>query len=401
MPSATGWALLLPWLLLLLTLPLMLLRRNRLSAVHVPAESDVAMPFVSVIVPARNEAVNISVCVASLLNSAYTPYEVIVVDDGSMDGTGDIVRILADHADGRVRLVDGEPLPDGWLGKPWACWQGAQHARGELLLFTDADTRHDEMLLGHAVAAHRLRGADLVSIMPRQLMLTFWERLILPHIFSILTLRYHNLDRVNHSRNPRDVIANGQFILVTRTAYDAVGGHAAVRAEVVEDQRLAQRIVESGRRVFLANGDDLMDTRMYRSLAGIIEGWSKNLALGSRHAAPKVLGPAVPWLIALFIVAVWVVPPVLLAASLFTFVPGDLRMWSLSATALSLAYWLPLLATMKVPPLYAAGYPLGAAVTALLFMRSAVRGTRVQWKGRAYNVGAGRVDRGVSEGRAP
>jgi chlorobactene glucosyltransferase len=404
LPGVAGWAMLLPWLLLVLTLPLMLLRRHRLSSIPPPAGPPDALPLVSVIVPARNEAVNISICVASLLNSTYPRYEIIVVDDGSMDGTGDIVRILADHADGRVRLVDGELLPDGWLGKPWACWQGYQHARGELLLFTDADTRHEESLMGHAVGAVHARGADLVSILPRQLMLTFWEWMILPHIFAILSMRYHDLARVNRTRKPRDVIANGQFIMISRDAYEAVGGHAALRGEVVEDQRLAQSVVAAGRRIFVAHGEDLMETRMYRSLRGIVEGWSKNLALGSRQAAPRWVAPAVPWLIALFLVCVWVVPPLLLAASLFTNVPPTAWRWALMATTLSLLYWLPMLAVMRVPPLYAAGFPVGAAITAWLFVRSALRGTRVIWKGRAYDVGSVAVRPGQpdsTKGHAP
>src|SRR5690606_41890327 len=132
--------------------------------------------------------------------------------------------ILADHSDGRVRLIEGEPLPAGWLGKPWACWQGYRHAKGDLLLFTDADTRHEDMLLGRAVGALEQRGADMVSVMPRQMMIGFWERLILPHIFGLISLRYMHLERVNRTRQPRDAIANGQFILIRRQAYDAVGG---------------------------------------------------------------------------------------------------------------------------------------------------------------------------------
>jgi chlorobactene glucosyltransferase len=120
--------------------PILLAKRVRISGFSAPATDDA--PLVSIIVPARNESVNISVCVASLLNSLYPKSEIVVVDDGSVDGTGDIVRILADHAGGRLRLVEGNPLPEGWLGKPWACWQGYRQAAGDLLLFTDADTRH-------------------------------------------------------------------------------------------------------------------------------------------------------------------------------------------------------------------------------------------------------------------
>jgi chlorobactene glucosyltransferase len=386
-----------PWLVLLLAVPVLLTRRTRISSFPPPSRGE--EPLVSVIVPARDESVNISVCVASLLNSEYPRLEIIVVDDGSIDGTGDIVRILVEHAAGKLRLVEGKRLPDGWLGKPWACWQGYGEARGELLLFTDADTRHDDTLLGHAVGALQQRGADLVSVMPRQLMGSFWERLILPHIFTVLSMRYHDLERVNRTTRPKDVIANGQFILVRRDAYEAVGGHEALRDEVVEDQQLAQRIVAAGRRIFIAHAHDLMDTRMYRSLGGIVEGWTKNLALGSRRAAPAWIAPAVPWLIVVFLAVTWVAPPVTLVLSLFTALHPAALAWSITATVLSLLFWLVVHVWMKVPPLFAMGYPVGAAITTALFVRSALRGERVEWKGRRYSNGAEVVTGGAAVDR--
>jgi chlorobactene glucosyltransferase len=223
-----------------------------------------------------------------------------------------------------------------------------------------------------------------VSVMPRQLMLSFWERTVLPHIFAVINLRYFDLERVSRTRNPRHVIANGQFILMRREAYEATGGHEAVRLDVVEDQRLAQRIVESGRTLFVAHAHDLMDTRMYRSLPGIVEGWSKNLAQASRQASPRWAAPFVPWLIVLTLLAAWVVPPVILVVTVFTAFGSSAWTWSLAACALSLLFWAVVLLRMHVPLQYAAGYPLGALVTALLFVRSAVRGDRLQWKGRRY-----------------
>ena len=387
MPNAAQLLLALPWIALVLITPVMLLRRPRLSS-FAPA-ADEELPLVSIIVPARNEATNISICLASLLNSLYPRFEILVVNDDSIDGTDDIVRILADHSDGRVRLVQGQPLPEGWLGKPWACWQGYREARGELLLFTDADTRHEDMLLSRAVAALRKRDAHMVSVMPRQLMIGFWERLILPHIFALITLRYLPLERVNRTRNPRNVIANGQFILIRRDAYEEIGGHEALRDEVVEDQRIAQRLVSAGRRIFIAHAESMMETRMYRSLRGIIEGWTKNLAIGSRRAAPAPIAPAVPWLAALFLTAFWVLPPVVLLMSLTTGFNGLVRGWSLAVTAISLLFWLVAHAIQRVPLLYAAAYPVGAGFAAWLFLRSALRGPRVAWKGREYRVSPG------------
>src|SRR5688572_13196682 len=323
----------LPWLLLVIALPFVMWVRGPRVRVCGPPRSEDA-PLVSIIVPARNEAENISTCVASLLNSVYPRREIIVVDDDSVDGTGDIVRVLEEHSNGGVRIVSGAPLPDGWLGKPWACWQGYQLARGELLLFTDADTRHDDALLGHAVGALHNREADLVSVLPRQLLVSFWERLIMPHIFALIMFRYPDLGRVNRARDARHVIANGQFLLIRRDAYEAIGGHEALRTEVVEDQAIAQRLIEKGLRLFVAHAEELMDTRMYRSLRGIIEGWSKNLATGMRRAAPDWLGAATPWIAAAILTLLWVVPPGMLIASFFTTVSPPLQAWSLLVTSL-------------------------------------------------------------------
>lgn len=376
---------LLPWVLLILALPfIMWVRGPRVRDFGPPVGGDA--PFVSIIVPARNEATNISMCVASLMNSVYPRREIIVVDDDSVDGTGDIVRILEEHSNGDLRIVNGEPLPPDWLGKPWACWQGYRQARGDLLLFTDADTRHDDTLLGHAVGALLLRNADMVSILPRQLMLSFWERLILPHIFVLIMTRYPDLNRVNRARRSRDVIANGQFMLIRRSVYEAIGGHEAVRGEVVDDQSIAQQLHRAGRRVFLAFGEDMMETRMYRSLGGIVEGWSKNLAAGARDAAPGFLRGAAPWLAAAVLLALWVVPPLFLPLSLFVSLAPQLLGWSFLVTALSVLYWVVLLVRMRVPPLYALGYPFAAIAVVGLLLRSALRGTRVEWKGRAYEI---------------
>ena len=387
MPDALQLLASLPWIAMLLIMPLMLLRRPRLSSFPPPAPGEA--PLVSIIVPARNEAVNISICLASLLNTVYPNYEIIVVDDDSTDGTGDIVRILADHADGKVQLVDGQPLPDGWLGKPWACWQGYRRARGDLLLFTDADTRHEERLLGHAVGALTSRRADMTSVMPRQLMIGLWERLILPHIFALISLRFINLERVNRTHRPRDVIANGQFMLIRREAYDAIGGHDALRADIVEDQRIAQRLVGAGRRILIAHAEDLMETRMYRSLRGIIEGWTKNLAVASRRASPAWAAPVVPWLIALFLIGMWVVPPAILLTVLMTPLGGWVQGWSVAVTAASLLFWVLAHAVQRVPLPYALTYPLGALAAAGLVVRSVVKGPRVAWKGREYRVEEG------------
>ncbi|HEX6435013.1 MAG TPA: glycosyltransferase family 2 protein, partial [Gemmatimonadales bacterium] len=172
-----------PWLLPFLTLPRLAGRRPNLS--DAPRQSGTLL---SVIIPARNEADTIAVVVGSILKSTYQPFELIVVDDRSTDGTASIVQGFS--SDQRVRLIRGEELPEGWYGKPWACWQGYRQARGELLLFTDADTRHEPELLERAVGALHVERADLVTVSPTQRCVTFWERVIMPQIWFLLALRY-------------------------------------------------------------------------------------------------------------------------------------------------------------------------------------------------------------------
>ncbi len=342
-------------------------------------------PLLSVIVPARNEARVIETVVRTVLASGYRDLELIVVDDRSTDATAAIVERLArDNA--RLRLVRGAELPAGWYGKPWACVQGARAAAGELLLFTDADTRHTPELIPRAVAALQPRRDGLVTVAPLQRCLTFWERVVMPQVWLLLGVRYHPL-AVNRARRPRDVIANGQFILTTRAAYEAAGTHEAVRHEVAEDLALAQAYHARGRRVFFVFGFDLMETRMYENLPHIIEGWSKNLYLGGRRSFPDepLLRALVPAALAgamLF----WLLPPALLLLSLTGVLSADMALPAVIATAVSALFWMVVCADMRIPPAYGLGYPAGAAVVLFIVARSTRRGARqVEWKGRVYD----------------
>jgi chlorobactene glucosyltransferase len=364
-----------PWLFPFLTLPRLSRRTPNLA--DAPAASG---RLVSVIIPARNEAAAITTVVRSVLSTSYTPFELLVVDDRSSDRTAAIVESLA--PDPRLRLVRGEDLPEGWYGKPWACFQGYRHARGELLLFTDADTRHQPALLGRAVGALEQENAALVTVMPTQRCETFWERLVMPQIWFLLSLRYHPRT-VNRARRASDVIANGQFILTTRTAYEVAGTHAAVRHEVAEDLALAQTYLEKGLKLHFAFAERLMETRMYQGLAHLIEGWSKNIYLGGRRSFPdeplrRALVPVMLVLAMLF----WLAPP---AALIVATVHPALAPAALIAGGLSALFWMLICHGMKIPVLYGLGYPLGVLMALYIILKSTWRGgRRVEWKGRVY-----------------
>ena len=347
-----------------------------------PNLSDVAPvsgTLVSIVIPARNEAANIETAVRSILSSAYHPFDLIVVDDRSTDETASIVERLA-ASDRRLRLVRGEPLPEGWYGKPWACLQGYRASQGGLVLFTDADTRHQPELLGRAVGAMGQTGAHLVTVAPHQLCESFWERLVMPQIWLLLGLRY-NPRAVNRARRGRDIIANGQFILTTREAYEAAGTHAAVRHEVAEDLALAQAYLRAGHSLHFAFADRLMETRMYRSLGELVEGWSKNIYLGGRASFPDepLLRALVPAMLAIAI-GFWLVPLVTLAASGGT---GGLGVAAAAATLVSALFWMAISYGMRIPLAYGLGYPIGAAMALFIVARSTWRGGRkVVWRGR-------------------
>jgi chlorobactene glucosyltransferase len=374
----------LPWLAPFADLVRLADRRPNLSDIA-PVEG----PLVSVVIPARNESETIEAVVRSILTSTYGVFELLVVDDRSTDDTAGIVeRLAAGHP--RVRLVPGDPLPDGWYGKPWACAQGARAGAGALLLFTDADTRHEPELLGRAVAAMGLERADLLTVAPHQQCATFWERLVMPQIWLLLALRYHPR-KVNRARRERDVIANGQFILTTREAYDAIGTHAAVRHEVAEDLALAQTYLRQGRRIHFAFAEGLMETRMYRSLAQLVEGWSKNIYLGGRRSFPQE--PARRALVPVMLLAAmafWLLPPLVLLAGGLAADAGALARPALVAAGLSALFWGVISYGMKIPVAYGLLYPLGALTAIYIVLRSTWRGERrVEWRGRVYGTTGG------------
>lgn len=344
-------------------------------------------PLVSVIVPARNEERSIGACLRSLVRSRYPAFEVIVVDDRSDDRTGAVARDVGSGNAERIVVLDGEPLPDGWIGKPWACRQGYREARGDLLLFTDADTVHGPDLLRRAVRTLDDDRAAAVTVAGRQELGSFWEKVVQPQIFALLAFRFPDLRAPVEPGRCDRAVANGQYLLFRREAYEAIEGHEGVRSEVVEDLRLAQRLCDGGRRLSVRLAQDELSTRMYRSLGEMIEGWSKNLALGSAQTLPPVLRAVAPPATLCAGVGLWVAPPLLLLASLAGAGGEELRIWSGAVCTLSAGFWATAAHRMEIAVGWGLLYPLGAAVAGGILARSWLRGRHVEWKGRTYEVG--------------
>jgi len=352
-----------------------------------PAPTDpwTEVPLVSVIVPARNEEVNLPPLLDSLAETEYPHFEVLVVDDGSEDRTREVVLGARPGNAERIQLIPGSPLPEGWFGKPWACHQGAGEARGEILLFTDADTVHDPLLLSRAVAGLVREDADVVTVIGHQVMGSFWERLLQPQFFAALAFRFPRAGTPPKPTRWRHAIANGQYLLFRRESYETLGGHQAVRGEVVDDMRLAQLLVAGGWRL-LVREEPGLKTRMYRSLGGLVEGWSKNITIGALQASGGWIRPVILPLALLVGAVLWILPPVVLCWSLLWEVPSPAFEFGLVTWASGVLFWGTLTGVMRDNPLYGFLYPLGSLMAGYIFLLSWVRGGRVRWRGRTYAV---------------
>lgn len=227
---------------------------------------------VSIIIPARNEEASLGSCLESLIAQTGVQFEIIVVNDHSTDRTQEIAISFPG-----VRVIDAGPLPPGWTGKNNAVATGAREARAPWLLFTDADTIHLPGSLARALQEATHNTAALLSYSPQQIVSGFWEKAVMPVIFAELASQYRPSE-VSDPNSPA-AAANGQYILVTREAYDAVGGHAALASSLLEDVELARAVKRSGRKIFFRFGGDGVRTHMYRTFPQLREGWTKNLAI--------------------------------------------------------------------------------------------------------------------------
>tara|TARA_Y100000780_G_scaffold220779_1_gene228404 strand:+ start:2840 stop:3982 length:1143 start_codon:yes stop_codon:yes gene_type:complete len=340
-------------------------------------------PSVGVIIPARNESENIEECLASLTKSRYPNFEIIIVDDRSEDGTAELARTVPPGNAKRLVVIDGEALPEGWLGKPWACQQGARATSAELLVFADADTTHGDRLLSRSITELQNEDADLLNVLGFQVMESFWERLVQPQIFLAVVFRHPDLERSARSSQWQDGVANGQFMLMPRTSYEAIGGHESVRDRVLEDLALAQTVKRHGRTFVIRMAMDDLTTRMYHSLGGLIAGWSRLIQMGSTQGQPLVSSFGV---VTVATFCFWIVPPLMLLSALLGSGGETLLIWSALVCSLSVGIHAAFLHFLGAPAYYAVFYPLGSFVVLYIMIRSKVRASDVEWKGRRYTV---------------
>jgi glycosyltransferase involved in cell wall biosynthesis len=347
-------------------------RHLSLTGALVPAASAAS---VTAIVPARNEEAVIEGCIISLASQSKIA-EILVVDDQSTDGTASVVRSLMEKIP-NLRLLEAGGLPDGWVGKNHALWVGVQQANSAWLLFTDADAEHQRDSASRALQIAQEKNAALVSFSPQQVTETWYEKALIPFIYLRLAKRF-SYEKVNDP-NSLAAAANGQFLMMRRDVYAAIGGHSSVAGEVLEDVALAMRVKSAGHPIWFGPGLGLVRTRMYRSFREMWQGWKKNLYRLMGGTPWTVLGEleaTLPW-----------IPILLIAVGLK--VPFLLFLGVLLLIARQTSYGLDLIRNQYTFSFIFYYAPAVALYVAVLWAsyRSHVKG-RIQWKGREYSVGA-------------
>ena len=347
------------------------------------------------IIPARNEEANIERAVRSIATQGGVPLEIIVVDDQSDDRTGEILKGLKVEIPS-LRTLRVDALPAGWLGKPHALACGAKIASAHWLLFTDADAEHRPGSLAELLERAEEEQVDLLSLSPAQLTPTWWERAIIPLVYVWLAKLY-SFDEVN---DPMSSVAaaNGQYLLIRRAVYERVGGHEAVRAEILEDVGLARCVKAAGGRLLFLPGAPWVQTRMYRSFAAMWEGWTKNLYLLYGGNVKLILGTIATTLLVDWMPIVFLFVPVLLRRD-FRSQSAVFLVWLyyfilINIFVLQYTLYRRRLLALGFPPALANYYWLGAALFGALLLNSlrAHRWSRrVHWKGRAYPIKGARA----------
>ena len=339
------------------------------------------VPFVSVLIPARNEGTNIGQCVLSLIRQDYANFEIIVLDDNSTDNTASIVAAMQGTTS-HLRLIHGEQLPSGWAGKPFACQQLAAEAAGSWLLFVDADTVHEPIMLKSVMAMALKERLSLLSGLPRQVTSGLPQKIVMPLMYFVL-LSWFPIWFLNKTPKPWPTLAIGQFMLFPKEDYWKVGGHAAVKTRIIEDVWFGAEIKKAGGRFMAADLSTVMSTDMYTSVEAMSEGWGKWLY--SVMALSPVALIACCSAAYLFFLApyFWLVHSFLLDSG-----PSDWKFVVLAQVIVLLLMRWAVDHRFREPIGSFIFHPLGIIFLVLVAIYSAARravGAGVAWKGRVYD----------------
>jgi len=339
------------------------------------AAATVSSSSVTAIVPARNEEAVIGACIESL-GCQPEISEILVINDQSTDATPDVVHGLMGKF-AQLRLLDAGALPQGWVGKNHALWLGVQEAKGEWLLFADADAEHASDAVKRALQISRENEAALVSFSPEQITVQWYEKALIPYVYLRLAKKFF-YEQVNDPASSA-AAANGQFLMIRRDAYEKIGGHAGVAGEVLEDVALALHTKRAGFRIWFGSGKGIVRTRMYRSFGAMWEGWKKNLYRlmgGTPWSVFKEIESNVPWIAILLILAGLKYPFLFFAGVLFLIARQAIYGLDLARNHFPFSFIF-----YYVPAVFLYAGVLWASY------RGHANG-RIAWKGREYSIGA-------------
>jgi chlorobactene glucosyltransferase len=348
------------------------------------AELPSDCPLISVIVPAHNEEAEIRACLDSVLEQDYPHYEIIVVNDRSVDQTASIAGDVAAGSD-KVKVISVEDLPEGWTGKCHALSVGVLHAGGDWLAFLDADSRLHPSGLRHSYRTALDRGVSMVTLSPRPILRTFWDKTLLPIFMGMSSLLFP-LEKINDPES-NVASANGMFFLIDRTAYDMIGGHGDVKDLAVEDIGIGKRIKAAGLGLVFANGRNVLVTRMYDGFGEILQGWTRILAASMNYSLLTVVRH-------LFVQSVTSLPVV--AVALYFYIPAVKHAWPNTWFILPVVLALQILVVMLsfypqlgVPRKYCGLLSVGNLFVIwvlLVICKRILFNDALQWRGTTYSM---------------
>jgi chlorobactene glucosyltransferase len=343
-------------------------------------------PQVSVVLPARNEGRYIARCLDSLLGQDYPNFEIIAVNDSSTDRTGEIMKTYA-AKDSRIIHIDASPKPEGWTGKNWACYQGYLHTRGELLMFTDADSKHLPSAMSLAVGHLVSQNLDALTAVPRLICNDFWTKMTMPVLATFLHTRFSPI-RVNDP-NTKTGYFFGSFFLITRSTYEAVGTHEGVREELVEDGALGGKVKASKFRMKMVRGESQIDAVWARDLPTLWQGLRRFMI--PVYYQDKADAYMMVMAVFFILFAPFVSLPYLLVAGFAESISFSILL-GLQVSAIAL-----IMITTAVQcrlaifenPLYAFAAPLSGGLITFSFISAIVDANKkgaVSWRGRQYTI---------------
>ena len=355
---------------------LSIIRRKRISAIDASK-----LPLVSVLIPARNEEDNISQCVESLFKQDYPRYEVIVLNDHSTDRTGVILSELQNKFP-ELKIINGAELPEGWIGKSFACHQLTQSAKGDWLLFTDADTIHNSNSIRTGIETALVRNADLLSVVPYQITMTLSEKLVIPilHFVTFSLLPFYFLEKRGFKQF---TIAVGQYMLFKKSSLEKIGGYESVKNAMVEDVSMGKLIKKNNMQLIVLNGIEMVSCRMYRNFSQVWEGFSKNIFAGLGFSFVTMLCIVIFYFIFFVLPFYWV--------TYFLITQGFSLLSLICLAQISINYFIRFTLSFKYKLSFTSSivHPFGILTVILITLNSwrLVAFTKgPSWKGRSYKL---------------